>query len=44
MLLKRGIGIGIAKTLLNWLRKWAMRVVVNGKIHRWAQVRSSLIR
>ena len=32
MLLKRGIGISNAKTWLNWLRKWAMRVVVNGKI------------
>ena len=32
MLLKRGIGISRAKIQLIWLRKWAMRVVVNGKI------------
>ena len=29
--LKRGIEISSAKTLLNWLRKWAMRAVANDK-------------
>ena len=32
MILKRGMGISNAKAWLNCLRKWAMRVVVNGKI------------
>ena len=32
MFLKRGIEISSAKTWLNWLRKWAMRAVTNGKI------------
>ena len=32
MLFKRGIGISSAKTSLNWLRKWAMRAVVNGEM------------
>ena len=34
MLLKRGLGISNAKTWLNWLRKWAVRVVVTGNM--WA--------
>ena len=32
MLLKRGIGISNAKTWLNYLHKWTMKVVINGKI------------
>ena len=32
MLLKRGIKIRSAKTRLNWLRKWAMWAVTEGKI------------